>query len=140
VGMLDRADDGSTEFFGSSSELFRFSITDLKWEQLDATRVSGLPLSAHTNLGMVSLGSDIYVFGRLRNSLSNTGEEGLCDDGHRLGACQIERLGDATRAAVVIVATSCARAGCHAVPHQGLVTLDGTSPVSWHCESMAGRQ
>jgi hypothetical protein len=136
VGMLDRADDGSTEFFGSSSELFRFSTTDLKWEQLDATRVSGLPLSAHTNLGMVSVGSDIYVFGGLRN----TGEEGLCDDGHGLGACQIERLGDAPRAAVVLVATSCARAGCHAVPHQDLVTLDGTSPVSWHCESMAGRQ
>ena len=119
-----------------SNELFRFSTTKQQWEQLNTTR----PPSARTGHGMASVGSDIYVFGRLRNSLSNTGEEGLCDDGHRLGACQIERLGDATRAAVVIVATSCARAGCHAVPHQGLVTLDGTSPVSWHRESQRGRQ
>jgi hypothetical protein len=127
VGMLDRP--------GPSSELFRFSTADLKWEELDATRVSGSPPSARSHLGMVSVGSDIYVFGG-----SAEGEEGLCDDCHRLGACQIERLGHALRAAAVPVATSCARAGCHAMPHQGLVTLDGTSPVSWHCESQRGRQ
>ena len=74
------------------------------------------------------------------NNKGGSGEEGLCDDAQRLSACQIERLGDATRAAAVLVATSCARAGCHAMPHQGLVTLDGTSPVSWHRESKAGRQ
>jgi hypothetical protein len=86
-----------------SNDLFRFSTT-LSWEQLDATVDAGLqPRSQHS---MVSVGSDVYVFG-------GTGEEGLCDDGHRLGACQIERLGDAPRAAAVLVATCCARAGCH---------------------------
>jgi hypothetical protein len=128
--MLDRA--------GGSNGLFRFSTTDLQWEQLDATRVSGSPPTAIFNYGfgsnsMVSVGSDIYVFGE-----SLAGEEGLCDDGHRLGAFQIERLGHAPRAAVVTVAICCARAGCHAVPHQGLVTPDDTSPVSWHCESRRG--
>ena len=123
--MLDRAD--------YTNELFRFSTTDQKWEQLDATRVSGSPPSAVVNSGislgmginngMVSVGSNLYVFG----GSSDTGEEGLCDDGHRLGACQIERLGDAARAAAVPVATSCARAECHAVSHQGLVTPDDTS-------------
>jgi hypothetical protein len=57
-----------------------------------------------------------------------------------LCACQIEGLGDAPRAAAVPVATLCARAGCHAVSHQGVVTLDGTSPVSWHRESKGRRQ
>jgi hypothetical protein len=127
--MFDRA--------GPSSELFRFSTTDLKWEQLDATRVSGSPPSARYEHGMVSVGSDIYVFGG--RARSSAGEEGLCDDGHRLGACQIERLGDAPRAAAVLITTFCARGlGCHAVPHQGLVTLDDTSPISWHRESHCG--
>jgi hypothetical protein len=125
--MLDRAD--------YTNELFRFSTTDQKWEQLDATRVSGSPPSQFEH-GMVSVGSDLYVFA----SLFGSGEEGLCDDGRRLGACQIERLDDALRAAAVLIATSCARVVCHAVPHQGLVTLDGTSPLSWHRESKAGRQ
>ena len=128
MGMFDRA--------GVLNDFFRFSTTDLKWEQLDAAaRVSGSPPSTRYGHGMVSVGSDLYVFGGIRN----TGEEGLCDDGHRLGACQIERLGDAPRAAAVLVATSCARAGCQAVPHQGLVTLDGTSPLSWHRGSQRGR-
>jgi hypothetical protein len=96
VGMLDRAGG-----FGSN-ELFRFSTTDLKWEQLDATSVSGSPPSAQTGHGMVSVGSDLYVFG----GSTGTGEEGVCDDGHRRGACQIERLGDGPRAAAVLVATS----------------------------------
>jgi hypothetical protein len=128
VGMFDRA--------GMLNELFRFSTTDRKWEQLDAAaRVSGLPPSARSSHGMVSVGSDLYVFG----GGTATGEEGLCDDGHRLSACQTERPGDAPRAAGVPVAKTCARAGCHAVPHQGLVTLDGTSPLSWHRESQRGR-
>jgi hypothetical protein len=128
--MFDRAG-------GFFHNFFRFSTTDLKWEQLDAAaaRVSGSPPSGRSDHGMVSVGSDLYVFG----GRDNTGEEGLCDDGHRLGACQIERLGDAPRAAAVLVATSCARAGCQAVPHQGLVTLDGTSPLSWHRGSQRGR-
>jgi hypothetical protein len=127
VGMLDRA-------VFVFNELFRFSTTDLKWEQLDATRVSGSPPTAPYSQGMVSVGSDLYVFG----GSTGTGEEGLCD-GHRLGACQIDRLGDDPRADGVPVATFCTRAGCHAVPHQGLVTLDGTSPLSWHRESQRGR-
>jgi hypothetical protein len=98
VGMLDRA--------GPSNELFRFSTTDLKWEQLDATSVSGSPPSARYSHGMVSVGSDLYVFGGF-----GIGEEGLSYDGHRRGACQIERLGDGPRAAAVLVATSCARGG-----------------------------
>jgi hypothetical protein len=128
VCMLERAGaryDGNT-FYDPLNEFFRFSTTDQKWEQLDATLatlVSGLP-SARSAHGMVSVGRDLYVFGG-----STRGEKGLCDDGHRLGACQIERLGDAPRAAGVLVATSCARAGCHAVPHHGLVTLDGKSPL-----------
>jgi hypothetical protein len=134
VGMLDRA--------GPSNELFRFSTTDLKWEQLDAAAlVLGSPPSARYSHGMVSVGSDLYVFGGYFgvHGHGETGEEGLCYDGHRRGACQIDRLGDGPRAAAVPVATSFARAGCHAVPHQGLVTLDGTSPISWHRESKRGR-
>ena len=62
MGMFDRA--------GNLNELFRFSTTDQKWEQLDATRVSGSPPSARKRHGMVSVGSDFYVFG-------GYGEEGL---------------------------------------------------------------
>jgi hypothetical protein len=113
--MFDRA--------GGSNELFRFSTTGQKWEQLDATRVSGSPPSARSGHGMVSVGSDLYVFG-------GTGEEGLCDDGHHLGACQIERIGDSSRAAAVLVATFFARGGCYVLTHQGLATLDDTSPLS----------
>jgi hypothetical protein len=131
VYMFDRA--------GVFNELFRFSTTDLKWDQLDSTRVSGSPPSARYGHGMASVGSDLYVFGGYFGEYGETGEEGLWYDGHRLGACQIDRLGDAPRAAAVPVATSFARAGCHAVPHQGLVTLDGTSPISWHRESQRGR-
>jgi hypothetical protein len=127
--MLDRA--------GYLNELFWFSTTDQKWEQLDATRVSGSPPSARIDHTMVSVGSDFYVFGGKTTSfvwrgniLTITGEEGLCDDGHRLGACQTDLLGDAPRAAAVLVATSCTRAECHAVPRKSLVTLDGTSPLS----------
>jgi hypothetical protein len=134
VCMLDRAGDpnagpSNNLFFAvPSNELFRFSTMENQWVQLDATRVSGSPPSARYKHGMVSVGSDLYVFG----GLTKAGEEGLCDDGHRGGACQIERLGDAPRDAAVLVATCCARAGCHAVPHQGLVTLEG--PLPWHRE------
>ncbi len=63
VCMLDRA--------VYANELFRFSTTDQKWEQLDATRVSGSPPSARAGHGMVSVESDIYVFAGLTE-----GEEG----------------------------------------------------------------
>jgi hypothetical protein len=96
--MFDRA--------GVLNDFFRFSTTDLKWEQLGAAaRVSGSPPSRRYSHGMVSVGSDLYVFG----GTGNTGEEGLCDDGHRLGACQIERLGDAPRAAAVAPGSGDAR-------------------------------
>ena len=116
MGMLDRAG-------GSSNELFRFSTKDQKWEQLDATRVSGSPPSARMHHSMVSVGSDFFVFG-------GNGEEGLCDDGHRLGACQIERPGDTSRVAALLVS---ALLLC-------LLTLDGTvaSSLSWHRESHGG--
>jgi N-acetylneuraminic acid mutarotase len=48
---------------GYSNELFRFSTTERKWELLNATRVSGSPPSARSDHGMVSVGSDLYVFG-----------------------------------------------------------------------------
>ncbi len=126
--MLDRAVSGSLNDF------FRFSTTEQKWEQLNATRVSGSPPSARRGHGMVSVGSDLYVFG----GSASGGEEGLSNDGHCLGAWQIERLEDAPRTSPVLVATPFARTGCHAVPHQGLVTQDGTSPLSWHRVSHSG--
>jgi hypothetical protein len=79
---------GILESAGSSNELFRFSTTENKWEQLNATRVSGSPPSAREDHGMASVGSDLYVFGGYSRF---AGEEGLCDDGHRVGACPIER-------------------------------------------------
>ena len=116
-------------------DLLRYSTKNEMGQRLDATRDLGSPPSARYEHGMVSVGSDFYVFGGFRGfqqtEYETYGDEGLCDDGHRLGgACQIERLGDAPRAAAVLVATPCARAECHAVPRQGLVTLDGTSPLS----------
>jgi len=70
---------------------------------------------------MVSVGvlRGFYMFGGFNaddNNKGGSGEEGLCDDAQRLSACQIERLGDVPRAAALLVATSCARAGCHAIP------------------------
>jgi hypothetical protein len=76
VGMLDRA-GGMSSF---SHELFRFSTTGLKWEELDATRVSGSPPSRRSGHGMVSVRRDIYVFGGY--IWSSSGEEWLCEDGH----------------------------------------------------------
>jgi N-acetylneuraminic acid mutarotase len=49
--------------YSYSNELFRFSTTEQKWEQLNATRVSGSPPSPRSGHGMVSVGSDIHVFG-----------------------------------------------------------------------------
>jgi hypothetical protein len=111
--MLDRA-GGRSLWFLTTDQVFGAA-------HLDST-------SWRVNHGMTSVGSDVYMFG----GTTGAGEEGLCGDGHRVGACQIERLGDAPRAAAVLVATSCARAGCHAVPHQGLVKLDCISPLPWH--------
>ena len=130
VCMLDHA-GGSVSMTGKSNELFRLSTTTMQWEQLDATRVSGIPPSGRSGHGIVALGSDLYVFGGYKDS----GDTRRCDAGIRLDACQLERLGVALRVAAVLVATCCARAGCHAVPHQSLVTRDGTSPLSRHRES-----
>jgi hypothetical protein len=90
--MLDRAGlDSSADVF--SNEFFRFLTKENKWEQLDATRVSGPPPTERSQHGMVSMGSDLYVFGGStpRQAATDSGDEGLCDDGHRGGACQIER-------------------------------------------------
>jgi hypothetical protein len=134
--------DGSLDVFGglgqggATNDLFKLDLDTNEWHTIEPRGL--VKPSARTGHGMVSVGSDLYVIGGVL-AAEGTGEEGLCDDGHRRGACQIERLGDAPRAAAVLIATSCARAGCHAVPHQGLVTLDGTSPLSWHRESQRGR-
>jgi N-acetylneuraminic acid mutarotase len=48
---------------GYSNELFRFSTTKMQWEQLDWPQVSGSPPSALFQIGMVAVGSDLYVFG-----------------------------------------------------------------------------
>ncbi len=105
----------------ASNELFRFSTTEQKWEQLNATRVSGSPPSERFGHGMVSVGSYLYVFGGQPRVGLNLGEEGLCDDGHRLGACQIERLGDAPRAAAALVSSG---VQCSAAP--------GSGDARWH--------
>jgi hypothetical protein len=125
---------GGDEIGGMGNDLFKLDLDTNEWNIIEPRGL--VKPSARIKHGMVSVGSDLYVFG----GYGDPGEEGLCDDGHRLGACQIERLGDAPRAVAVLVATSCARAGCQAVPHQGLVTLDGTSPLSWHRGSQRGRR
>ncbi len=46
-----------------TNDLFRFSTTEQKWEQLNATRVSGSPPSEQlSDHGMEAVGSDLYVF------------------------------------------------------------------------------
>ena len=124
---------GGDEIGGMGNDLFKLDLETNEWNIIEPRGL--VKPSARFKHGMVSVGSDLYVFG----GYGDPGEEGLCDDGHRLGACQIERLGDAPRAAAVLVATSWAWAGCQAVPHQGLVTLDDTSPLSWHRGSQRGR-
>ena len=119
VCMFDRADK-------KSNELFRFSTTKQQWEQLDKN-ISGFPPSAQARHGMVSVGSDLYVFGGSTNfeifgGITQGGDRRRCDAGIRLGACQIERLGAANGGAAVLVSKCCARQGCHAVPHQSLLT------------------
>ncbi len=115
-GMVSVVRDFSFYVFGGytakgrSNELFRFSTNQKKWEQVN---VSGSPPSARSHVSMVNtVGSDLYVFGGYYYNPPHPGEEGLCDDGHRLGACQIERPGDALRAAAVVDDTCCVRARC----------------------------
>jgi N-acetylneuraminic acid mutarotase len=84
VCMLDRAGLSSSK---EVNDLFRFSTTEQTWELFDATRVSGSPPSPRYGHFMVSVGSDLYVFG------------GRGDTRHCGGVCQIERLQDAPRAA-----------------------------------------
>ena len=116
--MLDRAGEYSSSVY--SNELFRFSTTTMQWEQLDAPQVSGSPPSARAGHGMVAVGSNLYVFGGTLGG----GDTRRCAACIRLAACQIERLGVALRMAAVLVATWCARAGCHAVPLLSLETRD----------------
>ncbi len=56
------------------NELFRFSIKELKWEKLDASRVKGSPPSSRSAHRMVSVGSDLYVFG----GYTGTGDIDYC--------------------------------------------------------------
>jgi hypothetical protein len=85
VCMLDRAVDDDDKRYTESNDLFRFSTMEQKWELLDATRVSGSPPSPRFDHFMVSVGSDLYVFG-------GRGDTRHCNAGHRLGVRQIERL------------------------------------------------
>jgi hypothetical protein len=128
VCLLDRA--------GASNELFRFSTTEQKWEQLDAPRVSGSPPSRRSGHGMVAVGSDLYVFGGYVFDGSVTqGEEKHCAAGRLLGACQIVR-GHSLRAMPLCLSPHLGLEQRSAVPvrNQGLVTRDGTSPLFWHRE------
>ena len=79
--MLDRA--------GYSNDLFRFSTTELQWEQLDADLVSGSPPSARVYHAMAVVGSDLIVFGGQTDSTQVRRHAALA--GHRLGSCQISR-------------------------------------------------
>ena len=55
---------GGQLFDGSShDEFFRFSTMTLRWEQLDAQKVSGSSPSSRSYVRMVAVGSDIYVLG-----------------------------------------------------------------------------
>jgi hypothetical protein len=93
VCMLDRAGLPMNDFF-------RFSTTKMQWEQLDAgdcgwvgggqcetPQVSGSRPSRRHSHGMVTVGSDLYVFG----GITIDGDTRRCDAGNRLAACQIER-------------------------------------------------
>ena len=54
---------------GLSEELFRFSVETLTWTKLDtAAGVTGTGPSARYMHSMASVGSDIYVFGGLRDT------------------------------------------------------------------------
>jgi len=54
---------GSDQFDQWSAELFRFSTTTIKWEQLDEPEVSGSLPSARSSPGIAAVGSDVYIFG-----------------------------------------------------------------------------
>jgi hypothetical protein len=77
VCLLDRA--------GASNELFRFSTTEQKWEQLDAPRVSGSPPRPAEWVMMVAVGSDLYVSVESTVPLASPGEQEMCAAGRRLG-------------------------------------------------------
>jgi hypothetical protein len=56
--------------YSASNELFRFSTTELKWELLNVTRVSGSPPDPIPVDRMVAVGSALYVLmGGVRNEL-----------------------------------------------------------------------
>ncbi len=106
---------------GASNELFRFSTTEQKWEQLDAPRVSGSPPSRRSGHGMVAVGSDLYVFGgqvvvQVIYGI-HWGEEKHCAAGRRLGACQIER-GHSLRAMPLCLLPHLGLEQRSAVPHR----------------------
>ncbi len=105
-----------------SNELFRFSTTEQKWEQLNATRVSGSPPSPRYGHRMVAVGNDLYVFGGDAQSTSGYGlpaggNARRCDAGSRLGACQIERRRCSARCLLPLMCSS--GRTCRAAPKSG---------------------
>jgi hypothetical protein len=113
VGMLDRADN----FYSYSNELFRFSTTEQKWEQLNATRVSGSPPSPRGGHRMVAVGNDLYVFGGDMSHFTAEGDARRCDAGIRLGTCQIERRRCSARCLLPLLCSS--GMPCRAAPKSG---------------------
>ena len=72
---------GANYYLFELTELFRFSTTARKWEQLDATLVSAVPPSGRSDPAMAAVGSDLFVFGGYRSGLTgdpNPGEEARC--------------------------------------------------------------
>jgi hypothetical protein len=88
---------GLTYQRGKSNELFKLDLDNKEWHIIEP-RGSVKP-SARENHRMVSVGSDLYVFG----GYTQTGEQGRCAAGHRQGACRIKRL---TAGAPMIINTS----------------------------------
>ena len=102
-----------------SNDLFRFSTTTLQWEQLDAQQVSGSPPSARSGLGMVAVGSDIYVFGGSTDVFRDPGEEARCAACNWPSSGCIPNSAWALLRALLLCAWShVLELGCHAWPHQ----------------------
>ena len=56
-----------SEILGGS-DLYRFSTTDLQWEELDATQVSGSSPASSSRSVMVAVGSDLFEIGTREGS------------------------------------------------------------------------
>ena len=59
---------------GLSADLFRFSTSAREWQELDESEgVLGSPPSARHSPGMVSVGTDLYIFGGITDYSSDSG-------------------------------------------------------------------